>query len=522
MNKENLPTLLKGNQPKAAVMVASALIALTSLLSACGGGSEATPTPASVPTQVPTAAAAEATATTATGSATTTANGALTETQQAAQSAGITAGAVSSGTANVSVITSTNLITGTQVVTNVQVSTNTAVIEQQLITQVITNTALVSNVVQSTQTSNAVATAIITETAQLTPESASGSAAATNVTVTPLPLTPTPTIVVQLTRVVTATAIVTKTEAVTAVATPMPNQTPQPAQGQTSTTIVTSTGTAPIAAGTIFTGVTDAQGKTMLASTLLNSKFQTSDGDVTGKLDDMVVDLQSSQLLYLILTYGGVLDVGETKVAVPVNALSLKSDGEFLLNIPPEDLKNFPKLGDDWPQAGSPNWDGDVRAFWQKEGFPVGFDTALSGSRIRRTADWTGAPLNDVGLGEGTVQDAIVALDRGAVPYVLVSFANAPAVPAAGSNVPVATATSLAGGVISKTSPAGDNNWYAVPLTAFDPQNAKLALRSDVNAATFEGAPRFNRDSLGDNPFLPTNYDKDWVVFWKKLTTPNP
>jgi len=502
MNRDNLHTLLKGNQPKAAVMVASALIALTSLLSACGGGSEATPTPAAIPTQVPTTAASnsgttsEATATTEAGgaTATTTANGALTETEQAAQTAGISAGVVNSGTANVSVITSTQLITGTQVVTNVEVSTNTAVIEQHLITQVITNTAVVSNVVQNTQTSNATASSVTTQTAVLTPESATGSAAATNVTVTP---NATPAVVVSNTIQVPATA------------------TPQAGQGQTTG------GTAPVAASKVFTGMTDAADKSILASNLLNSKFQTSDGKVTGKLDDMVVDVQSGQLLYLILSYGGLLDVGETKVAVPSNAMSLKSDGEFLLNIPPEDLKNFPKLGDDWPQAGSPNWDNDVRAFWQKEGFPVTFDSSLAGTRIRRTDQWTGAPLKDSGLGEGTVQDEIISLGQGTVPYVLVSFANAPAVAAGGNNAPAATATPLAGNVVTGTT-AGDNNWYAVPLTAFDPQNPDLALRSNVNAATFEGAPRFNRDALGANPFLPTNYDKDWVVFWKKLTTPNP
>jgi len=262
-----------------------------------------------------------------------------------------------------------------------------------------------------------------------------------------------------------------------------------------------------VAAGTIFTGVTDAQGKTILASTLLDSKFLTSDGKISGKLDDLVIDMQTSQLLYLLLTYGGVLDVGESRVAVPLNAMSLKQDGTFLLNIPPDHLKNFPKLDDDWPQAGSPNWDTDVRKFWDNEGFQAGFDPSVSGTRIRRIDGWIGAPTNDVGLGAGTVQDMIVSLDQGSVPYVLVSFANAPA-------ANVATATPAAGAA------AGGADWYAVPLSAFDPQANDLTFRSNVNASTFEGAPRFNRDSLGQNPYLPTNYDKDWQVFWKKLTNP--
>jgi len=469
MNQDRLRKSIILNQPNPPAVIVSALIALTLLLGACGGQSEPTATPVPPPTPVATLAVPTTEAATA--------NGALTETEQAAQTSGITEGTAPSGTANAVVITSTQLITGTEVVTDIHVSTNTAVIEENLITTVITNTNMVSNVVQSADSSSASESSVTTETSELTPESSTGKAEV-NVTITPLSPTP--------------TKVVSKTSEATA--TPQPTETAQSSEGQQLTK------TAPVAVGTIFTGVTDAQGKSILASTLLDSKFLTSDGKVSGELEDLVVDVQSGQLLYLLLKYGGVLNAGETTVAVPLNALSLKQDGTFLLNIPPEHLQQFPKLEEDWPKAGSPNWDSDVRNFWDEEGFKVGFDPSVSGSGVRRIASWTGAPLNDIGLGAGTEKDVIVALDQGRVPYVLVSFADAPDV----------------------NGTAGDNNWYAVPLTAFDPQNPQLALRSDVNASTFEGAPRFNRDSLGENPFLPANYDKDWQVFWKKLTTPNP
>jgi len=469
MNQDSMSRSINWSQPNPPAVIVSALFALTLLLGACGSPSEPTATPVPPPTPVATLAEPSTEAATA--------NGALTETEQAAQTSGISEGTTPSGTANAVVITSTQLVTGTEVVTNINVSTDTAVIETNLITTVITNTNMVSNVVQSTESSSASESSVTTATTELTPESSTGEA---EVDVTITPLSPTPTSVVSNTLEDTAT--------------PQPAETAQSSEGQLLT------GTAPVAVGTIFTGVTDAQGKSILASTMLDSKFLTSDGEVSGELEDMVVDVQSGQLLYLLLKYGGVLNAGETTVAVPLNALSLKEDGTFLLNIPPEHLQQFPKLEDDWPKAGSPNWDSDVRNFWDQEGFAVGFDPSVSGNGIRRIASWTGAPVNDIGLGAGTEKDVIVALDQGRVPYVLVSFADAPEV----------------------NGTAGDNNWYAVPLTAFDPENPQLALRSDVNASTFEGAPRFNRDSLGQNPFLPTNYDEDWQVFWKKLTTPNP
>jgi sporulation protein YlmC with PRC-barrel domain len=377
-----------------------------------------------------------------------------------------------------------------------------------------------SNVVQSSNTTSNTESSVITNTGEVSPESSTGQAVA-NVALTPIAPTATPTVVVQVTRVVTATRVVTNTEAMTAVATPQPNQTAQPSQGQTLT------GTAPLAAGTVFSGVAQSQGKAILLSTLLGSKFLTSDGAISGKLDDVVIDMQSSQLLYLMLTYGGFLNVGEKRVAVPLNAMSLKQDGTFLLNVPPNDLEKAPDLADDWPQAGSPKWDTDVRNFWHNEGFDVTFDPSVSGNRIRRINDWIGSPLNDVGLGAGTVQDMIVALDQGRVPYVLASFVNAPAVngtPKAAAANGAATATPVLGGATAGagTAVAGGSEWYVIPLSAFDPQNPTLSLRSNINAATFEGAPRFNTttygNNAGQNPFLPNNYDNDWRNFWNKLT----
>jgi len=233
MNQDSMQKSIKSNQPNPTAVIASALITLTLLLGACGGSPEPTATPVPLPTPIATIAEPTTEAVTA--------NGALTETEQAAQTSGITEGTAPSGTANAVVITSTQLVTGTEVVTSINVSTNTAVIEQSLITTVITNTNMVSNVVQSADSSSATESSVTTETSKLTPESSTGQA---DVNVTITPLSPTPTSVVSNTLEGTAT--------------PQPTETPQSSEGQMLT------GTTPVAVGTIFTGVTDAEGKTSL------------------------------------------------------------------------------------------------------------------------------------------------------------------------------------------------------------------------------------------------------------------
>jgi len=469
--------------PTAVLM--SVLITATFVLGACGGdngnadnGNAAngagTAATATLVAQVTTAPAATAT----------TESAALTETIQAAETTGITQGA-DTGVADIAVITGTQLITGTKISTNTTVSTDTSVIEQQLITTVITNTDVVSNVVNSNNSSTNTQTQVITDAAKLTPEGSTGQAVA-NVAVTPLAPTATPTIVVAATKVVTDTQVVTRSIEVTAVATP------QPGQGQTPATAVPAA--AASAAGTTFAGIVDAQGKTILASTLLDSKFLTSDGQVSGEVQDAVVDVQTGQLLYILLEYGGVLDVGDRDLPAPPSAFSLKSDGELLLNIPPEHLQQFPDVGNDWPQAGQANWDNDVRAYWSKEGFPASSQPATSGNRIRRISTLIGGATSKVDQGAGKVEDMAISLDQGRVAYVLVSFDNA----------------------------AAGGDWYAIPISAFDPENTDkgLAFRSNFDATMLQNAPRFNRDATGQDRFLPGDYDKDWQSFWSKLVNP--
>jgi len=467
--------MLKQRRPT--TLLLSALVTLTLLLGACGdngngdnnadNGGAAAATATSIPkapTATPTAA---------------TQSDAMTETVQAAETTGIT-NEVESGVADVAVLTSTQLITGTEVTTEVKVSTDTVVIEQQLITTVITNTDLISNVVESSDSSSTSQTEVITDSAKLTPESSTGKAVA-DVTVTPLAPTATPRATAQATKVATATVVVTSTKSATPVATP------QASQGQT-------TGTAVQTAGSVYTGVVDAQGKTILASTLLDSNFLTSDGEVSGEVQDAVIDMQTGQLLYILLEYGGVLDVGDSDLPVPPNAFSLKEDGALLLNIPPEDLQQFPDVGNDWPQADNSTWDADVRNFWSKEGFDAGFDAAESGNRIRRVSNLLNAPTADAGLGAGTIEDMMISLDQGRVAYLLVSFADG----------------------------APGDDWYAIPLSAFNSQagDNELAFGPNFNASLLEGAPRFNKATSGQDRFLPGDYDIDWRSFWNKLTNP--
>jgi sporulation protein YlmC with PRC-barrel domain len=397
-------------------------------------------------------------------------NDAMTETLEAAETTGISEG-IEAG--QVTVITDTELITGTEVTTEVIVTTDTAVIEQNIVTTVITGTEVITNVDESSDTSSTTESAVITDTAELPTEAESGEAEV-DVDVTPVAPTATPTVVVQVTRVVTDTEIVTDTIEVTAVATP------QPGQGSTDVDAVV-----------VFIGIEGAAGNSMRASTLLESEFESPDGEVAGEIQDLVIDMQTGQVLYVLIEYGGVLDVGDTDMPVPLSAFSWGGDEEFILNIESERLENFPGVSNDWPELNNAEWDNDVRGFWGDEGFDIDFEAAESAERVARVSNIIGGPIGDAGFGEGRVEDMIIALEQGRVTYVLVSL-----------------------------DAAGD--WYAVPLSAFEASAADNAFGfdPDFDPALIEGAPRFNLEADGQNRVFAEDYDSDWNDFWGEAGYP--
>jgi len=490
-------------------VVISALVTLTLLLGACGGdtddnggadnaGGEAT---VAAVGQTPSGASQDQNATETAGA--TTESGAVGESEQTTGTTGTGNGtSTSSATPDqVTVITSTNLITGTQVTTDVNVTTDTAVIAEQLITTVITMTDVVSNVNQTSDTSTSSESAIITATAEVSPESSSGEAIA-NVNVTPLSPTPSPTVVVEVTAVVTSTRVVTDSVEVTAVATPKAGQTPQARQtpqAQGATTGVAANGA----------GVVDIGNRSILASTLLDTDFHTSDGQVTGEVQDIVIDRQTGQVLYLMLEYGGVLDVGDVDLPAPLKAFTWGDDDQLVLNVEGDRISNFEGVGNDWPAAQDGTWDTDVRNFWKDAGFDVDFDAAQTGSEFARVSNITGNALGDAGFDNANVEDLIIDLGQGRASYVLLSSA-----------VGAGTGTGT-GAVTNTNATAGiDDGWLIVPFGAFVRTDNGLGVNPQFDAGLLEQAPRFNAPDFGDVRLFDENFDQEWRSFWEKAGFP--
>jgi sporulation protein YlmC with PRC-barrel domain len=94
-----------------------------------------------------------------------------------------------------------------------------------------------------------------------------------------------------------------------------------------------------------------------------------------GKIEDLVMDHSTGRIRYAVLSFGGVLGVGDKLFAVPWHDLKLVSKGTtaagtekeeyYVLNATKEWLKNAPGFDKNhWPDFASRNWSVEVDRFY--------------------------------------------------------------------------------------------------------------------------------------------------------------
>ena len=108
------------------------------------------------------------------------------------------------------------------------------------------------------------------------------------------------------------------------------------------------------------------------AHTLSGDKVVNSAGEELGHIEDFMLDLESGRIRYAVLSFGGVLGVGDKLFAVPPEALTIDSANKrLLLDFDKEHLTNAPGFDkDNWPdfaneQFGQQVYDHyDRRPYW--------------------------------------------------------------------------------------------------------------------------------------------------------------
>lgn len=90
------------------------------------------------------------------------------------------------------------------------------------------------------------------------------------------------------------------------------------------------------------------------------------EGEDLGGIKDMMLDIQTGHVAYVVLAFGGLFGMGEKLFAVPWNALTLDTvDKRFILNADKEKLKNAPGFDkSDWPDMAHRTWGDRIHSYY--------------------------------------------------------------------------------------------------------------------------------------------------------------
>jgi osmotically-inducible protein OsmY/sporulation protein YlmC with PRC-barrel domain len=107
------------------------------------------------------------------------------------------------------------------------------------------------------------------------------------------------------------------------------------------------------------------QSAQLKASQLIGKDVRNAQDENLGRVQDLIVDLSSGSVPYAIIGYGGALGIGNTKIAVPIDALECSSDGKnLLMSATKDEFQSASKTPTGaWSQA-SGEWTRDVDAFY--------------------------------------------------------------------------------------------------------------------------------------------------------------
>lgn len=110
------------------------------------------------------------------------------------------------------------------------------------------------------------------------------------------------------------------------------------------------------------------------ADTLIGNNVVNQANEELGEINEIMLYVQSGQIGYAILSYGGFLGLGNKLFAVPWHALRRdKINNRFVLDVAKERIEQAPGFDKlNWPDMADESWQERVEMFFDKGAFSEG------------------------------------------------------------------------------------------------------------------------------------------------------
>lgn len=104
----------------------------------------------------------------------------------------------------------------------------------------------------------------------------------------------------------------------------------------------------------------------MGTDTLIGDHVHNLQDEHLGTVKEIMLDMQTGMVAYVVMASGGVLTIGEKLFAVPWESLTLDPDNKrFTMNITKERIDNAPGFdADHWPDMANQAWMAEVQRYY--------------------------------------------------------------------------------------------------------------------------------------------------------------
>jgi sporulation protein YlmC with PRC-barrel domain len=218
-----------------------------------------------------------------------------------------------------------------------------------------------------------------------------------------------------------------------------------------------------------------AIGEVERANKLVGKEIRSSDNQKLGKIDNVVVDLESGRILYVIVGSGGVLGAGEKKHAVAPGLFTESRGNSLRLNVDKAKFDSSPEFTRDIdkdPEIAKADFVSKVYEFGGQNMWWKGSTPANEGSfnNVHKVTELIGKKVVNVSDQDmGKVDNVILDLPAARVVYVIFSP--------------------------DRDLKLGDN-LYALPPNALTlSSDRKHLVSGDLSKEKLNGAPHFDKDN---------------------------
>lgn len=104
----------------------------------------------------------------------------------------------------------------------------------------------------------------------------------------------------------------------------------------------------------------------LTATSIIGDRVENQQGEDLGKIDNLMVNINSGMIEYVVLDFGSFLGIGGKLFAIPFSELRIDPIKQiFILNRDKDHLKNMPGFDKNhWPDTNDHTYFEDVDTYW--------------------------------------------------------------------------------------------------------------------------------------------------------------